>query len=127
MTRSRRMHPLIFPPNFKAILFLREKLQINGSKFFPLTDARFVLVDWPQFNQLILSRFVGSSWRYAPFSQTSHCTRIHREAKRSPARSISIKKKADRIRLLAGVRAYRASKYEIPITARAFPWPAPRN
>jgi len=42
----------------------------------------------------------GSSWRYFLFSQTSYCARIHHEAKRSSARSISIKKKADRIRLL---------------------------
>ena len=43
---------------------------------------------------------MGSSWRYIPFSQTFHCARMYREAKRSLARSISIKKKADRIRLL---------------------------
>lgn len=39
--------------------FLSKNYKLTSQRFPPLTNARFVLVDWPQSNRLILARFVG--------------------------------------------------------------------
>lgn len=79
------------------------------------------------FSRLIPPRLAGSSRPFfVSFSRASPIVLRKTPRGKKPARSI--KKKADRIRLArVPLRAYRASRYEIPIIARTFPQARPEK